>query len=180
MLKGMIILLFVTIGFNVILPTIMNKIHKQVKITKTKENFVVSIPRIVFWIGAVESIVCWLVMTLFTVFSDPDPHWIFYITFGLFSLLGLYLVVKTVTFRVVVKGDLITVYSALRRPYSFRFNEIVFVKRQVKQTYYGQGERMIIKAKDKKRVIVESSEISYFRMLDKIKNEVSDDLRTGF
>lgn len=180
MLKGMIILLFVTIGFNVILPTIMNKIHKQVKITKTKENFVVSIPRIVFWIGAVESIVCWLVMTLFTVFSDPDPHWIFYITFGLFSLLGLYLVVKTVTFRVVVKGDLITVYSALRRPYSFRFNEIVFVKRQVKQTYYGQGERMIIKAKDKKRVIVESSEISYFRMLDKIKNKVSNDLRTGF
>ena len=179
MLKGMIILLFVTIGFNVILPTIMNKIHKQVKITKTKENFVVSIPRIVFWIGAVESIVCWLVMTLFTVFSDPDPHWIFYITFGLFSLLGLYLVVKTVTFRVVVKGDLITVYSALRRPYSFRFNEIVFVKRQVKQTYYGQGERMIIKAKDKKRVIVESSEISYFRMLDKIKNKVSNDLRTG-
>ena len=180
MLKGMIILLFVTIGFNVILPTIMNKIHKQVKITKTKENFVVSIPRIVFWIGAVESIVCWLVMTLFTVFSDPDPHWIFYITFGLFSLLGLYLVVRTVTFRVVVKGDLITVYSALRRPYSFRFNEIVFVKRQVKQTYYGQGERMIIKAKDKKRVIVESSEISYFRMLDKIKNKVSNDLRTGF
>ena len=180
MLKGMIILLFVTIGFNVILPTIMNKIHKQVKITKTKENFVVSIPRIVFWIGAVESIVCWLVMTLFTVFSDPDPHWIFYITFGLFSLLGLYLVVKTVTFRVVVKGDLITVYSALRRPYSFRFNEIVFVKRQVKQTYYGQGERMIIKSKDKKRVIVESSEISYFRMLDKIKNKVSNDLRTGF
>ena len=176
----MIILLFVTIGFNVILPTIMNKIHKQVKITKTKENFVVSIPRIVFWIGAVESIVCWLVMTLFTVFSDPDPHWIFYITFGLFSLLGLYLVVKTVTFRVVVKGDLITVYSALRRPYSFRFNEIVFVKRQVKQTYYGQGERMIIKAKDKKRVIVDSAEVSYFLMLDKIKNEVSNDLRTGF
>ena len=180
MLKGMIILLFVTIGFNVILPTIMNKIHKQAKITKTKENFVVSIPRIVFWIGAVESTICLLVMTLFTVFSDPDPHWIFYITFGLFLLLGLYLVVKTVTFYVVVKGDLITVYSATRRPYSFRFHEIEFVKREVKQTNYGQNERMIIKAKDKKRVIVDSAEVSYFLMLDKIKNEVSNDLRTGF
>lgn len=180
MLIRIIVLLLITIGCNVVLPTIMNKIHKQVKTSKTKEEFVVSIPRIVFWIGAVESTICLLVMTLFTVFSDPDPHWIFYITFGLFSLLGLYLVVKTVTFYVVVKGDLITVYSATRRPYSFRFQEIVLVKRQVKQTYYGPRERMIIKAKDKKRVIVESSEISYFRMLDKIKNEVSDDLRTGF
>lgn len=180
MLIRIIVLLLITIGCNVILPTIMNKIHKQVKTSKTKEEFVVSIPRIVFWIGAVESTICLLVMTLFTVFSDPDPHWIFYITFGLFLLLGLYLVVKTVTFYVVVKGDLITVYSATRRPYSFRFQEIVLVKRQVKQTYYGPRERMIIKAKDKKRVIVDSAEVSYFLMLDKIKNEVSNDLRTGF
>ena len=78
------------------------------------------------------------------------------------------------------RGDSITVYSALRRPYSFRFHEIEFVKREVKQTNYGQNERMIIKAKDKKRVIVDSAEVSYFLMLDKIKNEVSDDLRTGF
>lgn len=178
MLIRIIVLLLITIGCNVVLPTIMNKIHKQVKTSKTKEEFVVSIPRIVFWIGAVESTICLLAMTLFTVFSDS--HWLLYIPFGLFLLLGLYLVVKTVTFYVVVKGDLITLYSATRRPYSFRFHEIEFVKRQVKQTYYGPRERMIIKAKDKKRVIVESSEISYFRMLDKIKNEVSDDLRTGF
>ncbi len=112
------------------------------------------------------------------IFDDPD--WIFYVSSCLLLLLCLYLIIKTVTFRVVVKGDLITVYSATRRPYSFRFQEIVLVKRQVKQTYYGPRERMIIKAKDKKRVIVESSEISYFRMLDKIKNEVSNDLRTGF
>ena len=53
-------------------------------------------------------------------------------------------------------------------------------KDAVKLANYGLDHWLTLKAKDKKRVIVESSEISYFRMLDKIKNKVSNDLRTGF
>lgn len=178
MLIRIIVLLLIIIGCDIIVPTIVKKIHKQAATCETPESFTIVIPRFVFWLGIVGSNLCVLGLLVLPIFDDPD--WIFYVSSCLLLLLCLYLIIKTVTFRVVVKGDLITVYSALRRPYSFRFHEIEFVKREVKQTNYGPRERMIIKAKDKKRVIVDSAEVSYFLMLDKIKNEVSNDLRTGF
>ena len=102
MLIRIIVLLLIIIGCDIIVPTIMKKIHKQAATCETPESFTIVIPRFVFWLGIVGSNLCVLGLIVLPIFDDPD--WIFYVSFCLLLLLCLYLVIKTVAFRVVVKG----------------------------------------------------------------------------
>ena len=114
----------------------------------------------------------------FTFLSNERPHFIFYVVFGLFLWLGTYLIVKTLNFKVIVKEKKITVFSAFRKPYSFTFGEIVSAVRQIKNQM--KSERIVVKTVSGKRLIVESSEISYKRFAKKVQLEVRREYLVGF
>lgn len=143
------------------------------------ENFTVMIPDIVLIIGVLDVIVDSTLLLCFTFLSEEIPHIIFYVFFGLFLSLGMYLIIKTLTFKVVVKGKKITVYSPFRKVYSFTFDEITSAVRQVKKNQL-KSERIVIKNKAGKRLIVESAEISYKRFVKKIQLEVKNEYLVGF
>ena len=74
--------------------------------------------------------------------------------------LGTFLILKTTMFKVVVNNEDITVYSIFKKPYSFTFSDIIAVQRQVKERYT-PAERIVVKTKSGRKVIVEHSEAGY-------------------
>ncbi len=147
--------------------------------TMSDENFTVMIPSIVLIIGTMGALMSTVVLLCFTFLSDELPHFIFYVTFGLFFWIGMYLILKTLTFKVIVKGEKITVFSAFKNPYTFTFSEIVSVVRQVKKNQ-AKSEKLVIKTADGKKLIVESLEISYKRFAKKVQLEVNNEYLVGF
>lgn len=143
------------------------------------KNFTLSIPNIVLVIGAMCAVMSIVVLLLFTVLSSELPHMIFYMVFGLFFWLGIYLIVKTLSFKIIVKGEKITVFSPFRKAYSFHFSEITSVIRQTKKNK-ANSERIVIKTTTNKKLIVESTEISYKRFLKKIQIVVKSEYLKGF
>lgn len=145
----------------------------------TDQNFAVFIPGIVAIIGATLSGMCIIILICFSFFSEETPHIIFYLAFGMFLWLGLYLIIKTLCFRVIVKKQIITVYPLFGKQFTFSFREITSVLRQVKQNQL-KSERMVIRIESGKKFIVESSEISYFRFMKRLKAEVPASFLHGF
>lgn len=142
-------------------------------------NFSVTIPNTVLIIGIMDAAMSVTVLLCFTLFSSKLPHLIFYIFFGLFFWLGIYLIIKTLNFKVIVKGDTITVFSTLKKTFSFTFSEIISAVRQTKNNKI-KSERIVIKTISNKKLIVESSEISYKRFAKRIKLEVKSEYLIGF
>ena len=154
---------------------------KNIKISKktSSENFSIFIPSTVLVIGIIDILVFLALLLGFTVLSNERPHLIFYVFCGLGIWLGTYLCIKTLTFKVVVKDEIITVFTAFRKPYSFTFGEIVSAVRQVKKNQL-KSERIVIKTTNKMRLIVESGEVSYKRFAKKIQSKVKKEYLTGF
>ena len=159
--------------------SLLKKSNITLRKTMSDEHFTVMLPKIVLYIGIAADVVFGLVLVLFTFFSEELPHVIFYIIFGLFFWIGTYLILKTIRFRVIVRGEEITVFSILKKPYSFTFHEIVSAVRQVKNNQVN-SERIVVKTTAGRKLIVESSEISYKRFAKKIRSTVAKDRLYGF
>lgn len=154
--------------------------------TMSDENFIVKLPRSFLALGVAGTILFGTIMLGFTLFSNEPLDGskfpvmiIFYAVFGGFIWLCIFLALKTVKFKVVVKGDKITVYSVLSEPYSFMFTEIVSVFREANNNQL-KSERMVLEIATGKTLVVESAEISYERLLRRIKSEVKNKLLEGF
>ena len=158
---------------------VIQKSGKKECHTMSDGNFTVMIPNIVFVIGVICALMSLAVLLGFTFLSDELPHFIFYLCFGLFFWIGMYLAFKTLTFKVMVKGKEIIVFSAFKKPYSFTFSEINSVVRQVKKNQI-KSERIVLKTVYGKKLIVESSEISYKRFVKRIQSEVESQYLSGF
>ncbi len=157
----------------------MQKSNLKISKTMSDKYFIVMIPKIVLIIGAVCDLMSAMVLFGFTFFSKELPHIIFYIVFGFFLWLGTYLILKTLKFKVIVKGEEITVCSIFIKPYTFTFSDIISVVRQIKRNQV-KSERIVIKTASGKTLIVESTEISYKRFLQRIKSEVKSEFLFGF
>ena len=143
------------------------------------DNFTIKLSPVMFVVGVLGVITATAVMLGFTFLSNEKPHYIFYIVFGSFFLLSAYLAIKTLTFKVVVKGDQITVYSALKKPYTFTFSEIVSAVRHVKPNQI-KTESIVIKTANGKKLTVGSVEEEYERFSKRIRAEVSKQYLVGF
>lgn len=157
----------------------IQKSNRQISRTMSDESFVVMVPKIVLIIGIIGDSMFSAIILGFTLFSKELPHIIFYIVFELFIWLGTYLILKALRFKVVVKGEKITICSIFKKPYTFTFSEIVSVVRQVKRNQV-KSERIVIKTVSGKKLIVESAEISYKRFLQEIKAKVKSEYLVGF
>ncbi len=161
---------------------IMEKQSNRVSSKMTDKNFTVMIPNMILFIGAGIALMTLAAMVSF-VFLRPDAP--FYTKLGiqcflgLFLYLGVYWVIKTLTFRVVVQDEWITVYPTMRKPYSFTFSEIASALRQVKNNEV-KSERIVIKTTTGRKLIVERAEISYRRFAKRIQEEVPQSRLVGF
>lgn len=176
---GIILSVIFLPAYVAVIFSVIQKSKVKISNTMSDKNFTVMVPSIVLIIGAMCALMSTLVLLGFTFLSDELPHVIFYVVFGLFFWLGMYLIIKTLTFKVIVKGERITVFSAFRKPYSFTFSKIVSAVRQVKKNQT-KSERIVIKTTDGKKLIVESAETSYKRFVKKLQLEVSSEYLDGF
>lgn len=148
--------------------------RKIPKIARQNDDvFNVFIPEAVMYLGVLLTVMCSALILIPTFFGNP--HRMMYLFTGIMLWFGIYMIVRPLTFRIVVKGKEITVYSALQKPYTFTFDDIVFVKRQVKKNMT-RSERIVIKTKFGKKLIAENAEVSYRRFVKKIKQEIDEDI----
>lgn len=97
------------------------------------ENFIVFIPKMVATIGLIGSLLALVVFIIFVFFSEQKLHWIFYFVFSTMFGWGVYLVLKTLRFKVIVNKNTIEVTPTFSKTYSFMFEDIISVKRQTKK-----------------------------------------------
>ncbi len=139
------------------------------------KSFTVCAPKEAGVVGVVGVLVFGLFIVL-SPFMWPNEsaknRIIFYVIFGTAVILCAYLLVKSLRFRVVVKKEKITVIPLLSKTYTFTFDDIETVMRQVKNRYKGKAERVIIYTKYDKKVIVDSSYVSYEKLVERIIESV--------
>jgi hypothetical protein len=162
-----------------IIFTLITK-EKPINYSKmTDDNFIILVPSIIKTIGIICESMFGIVVIFFTISSQTLPHIVFYIIFGFGMYIGMYLILKAVKWKVSVKDDLITVDPIFLKQYTFKFNDIISVKRQVKKNNL-KSERIVIRTRGGKKLIVESLEISYWRLVKKIKKSVREEVLSGF
>lgn len=175
-----IILLIIFLPACVLLAfSLIKKSGNKTSTRMSDKNFTVMLSSTILGIGALEILVLTALLLGFTFFSEELPHLILYVISGVGIWMGMYLILKTLNFKVIVKDEKITVFSTFRKPYSFTFDEIVSAVRQVKNNQV-KSERIVIKTKNGKKLIVESVEISYERFSKRIQSEVRSEYLFGF
>lgn len=148
----------------------------------TKDKFTVSIPNICATIGTITAIVSgsFILLSPWIWPNESDSMIIFYVIFGALFWLGIYLIMKTIRFRIVVEKNQITVYPLFARAYTFTFEDINSVERQTKNMNRRQAERIVIRTKQGRKVIAEDAFIAYFKLVDKIQACVDVSKLKGF
>lgn len=141
----------------------------------SKNKFIIYIPEVYAVVGFLVA----FVFSAFILFSPllwPNENGksliVFYISFGAFVLLGIYIIIKSLRFRIVVDKGVLTVYPLFQKSYSFTFDEVEIVTRQTKKRYEGYAERLVVRTKDGKKTIIESSFVNYKKMVEQIIENV--------
>ena len=75
--------------------------------------------------------------------------------YGAFISIGLYMLVLTKKWKVIVKNDKIMVYPLIKGEYSFICDEIVSMQRQVKKNRV-KSERIVIKTNSKRNSLLKA------------------------
>ena len=151
----------------------------QINFKNSTADIIVTVPKMVMSIGIVSVLSFTLVVIGFTLFSEEKPHIVFYLIFGLFIWLGTFLIIKTLMFKVIVTKNKITVFPVLNKSYSFTFDQIVSATRQTKNNQV-KSERIVIKTDKNKKLIVESSELSYKKFKNKTEKELNVTIKLGY
>ena len=175
-----IILLAICVPTCILLAfSLRRKEKNKTKRRPSDDNFTVELPEEILELGLTGVVMATALMLIFTFVTGDEPHLIFYIVFGSFFLVSTYLGIRTLISKVVVKGDQITVYSALKKPYTFTFSEIISAVRRVKPNQL-KTEYIDIKTANGKKLTVGSVEEEYERFYRRIRAEVDTQYLVGF
>lgn len=172
--------------FSTLLPLILSIIFVSIQKSNHKKSakmtdnkFTVQLPTFVALLGGLLCLIAVFMGIGFTFFSNERPHFIFYLCLGFFFIPGVYLILKTFRFKVMVNDKNITVFSIIKKPYSFKFDEVITAVRQTKKNQV-KSERIVVKTIHGQKLIVESAEVAYKRFVKKIKTEVKKECLHGF
>lgn len=163
---------------SIVFVSIQKSNHKKSS-KMTDNNFTVQLPSFVALLGGLLCLIALIMGIGFTFFSNESPHFIFYLCLGFFFLPGIYLILKTVCFKVIVNDKNVKVFSIIKKPYSFNFDEVITAVRQTKKNQV-KSERIVVKTIHGQKLIVESAEVAYKRFVKKIKTEVKNECLHGF
>lgn len=144
----------------------------------TNENFVVMYPRITVIIGIMGILIGASLFGAGIYLNEiEDP--IFYVVFGVFILIGIYLLLKSVRWKIVVSGDEITIHPVYGDAYTFSFSDIASVKRQVSGDKT-KPDKVTLKTNFDKRIVFDSMCVSYHFFVSRLKAEVNSEYLSGF
>lgn len=146
---------------------------------KGTNELVLTVPEIVGHVGVIDLCIFSVLAIFFFLTSEEQLHWSFYLLYGAFISIGLYMFALTKKWKVIVKNDRILAYPLIKGAYSFTCGEIVSVQRQVKKNRV-KSERIVIKTNSKKKLIVESGHTSYFKFVSYLLDKTESDIRHGF
>ncbi len=113
----------------------------------------------------------------FTLFSYKTLHIVFYICFGAFILLFLYLYIKAQNCRVYVNDKGFCVQPMFRKRRYYTFEDIKYVKRQVKSN---GAERVLVYFNFGKKLKSEKTELNYNKFVNTLTVNLSADKLIGF
>ena len=178
------------VAFAITMPTVLTFVFTAIRNAKsnprggiTDQEFVVKYPRIIAWIGFVGNAILVAVGIILTLYwsgkANTTSFVLFYVVFGLFILLGTYLVLKCLIFRIDVSGEQIKAHNLFRRPHTFSFNDIDSAEVQIKVSNINP-ERIIIRTTSGKKIIAESMAKSYDRIVKRVKEEVPSERLKGY
>ena len=143
------------------------------------KKIVLTVPAIVGQIGIIDLVIFSILAIYFFFTTKGQLHWSFYMFYGVFVSVSLFMIILSKKWKVIVKKDNIMVYPLIGEKYSFSFDEIISIERQVKRNRR-KSERVIIKTNTKKRLIVESAHISYFKFILYLLERTESNIRCGF
>lgn len=158
------------IVFSFIRNTLIYKLEPKCK-------YIIQAPKITLLISLLGLIFVSLLLVGFTLFSYKTLHIVFYVCFGLFIFLFLYLYFKVQNCRVYVNDKEFCVQPMFRNRYYCKFDDIKYVKRQVKSN---GAERVLIYFNYGKKLKIEKIQINYKEFLKSLTYNVSYDKLTGF
>lgn len=144
-----------------------------------KNQLVVQLPSFTGTIGLFGAFLMIGITILLSVVSSPTPHPVFYVLMSVLTYMSLFLFLKAKFWRITVEDNIINVHPIVKKPYSFHFQDIIFVKRQVKQNRVN-SERVVIKTSTGKKVIAESAELGYEQLVKLIVERVDNQFLEGF
>jgi len=130
-----------------------NKVKEKVKVIKD-EHIILRLPKIYIWIGCIDILI--FSAFLFDVISFPDRTDSLWtgIIFGLFILLGLFLVILSITWRIEIfrHKDYFIYRTCFCKTYIIHYNECI---------YYKRTDNQIVLKTDKKKFRIDIHAINF-------------------
>ena len=150
---------------------------KNVRKSITDKHFTVEYPNYMLGLGVLDCVGVLFIFLLYVVDGRTPTRFDIYELSILVLLFWMwtYLIIKPVASKIVVSNDKITVYSFLKKVYSFNFSDIASVKLRGKKFYYCYAEKITIVTKQGKKFKVENLEIQYERFCKLIKANVPNE-----
>ena len=156
------------------------------------EHIIISSSRYFSYIGFIVTVSMAAIIIIFTLSGQLQSmlsKLIFYSVFGAFLWLGLWLILISLKYRVIVAGDEITVIPIIMKPNTFCFRDILSVVRKTnpvatleENSRFMENELVIITTIQGKKLKVESesTDIAYTKFIKAIKAKVDREKLRGF
>ena len=168
-----LLIIIVPIAISILLLVMEKRAGKEEK-GMTEDRFVVHQGKITVWIG----IICTLFFgTMLAVSFIYDEKWWAYAGFSAFMLLGVFLAVYSISWKVSVKGDEIRVSSLFKKARIFTFDTIKTVKVRVHRLYQTQV-KLVVSSESEKLMCIESHCVGYNLFVSRLQQKGIEFLMT--
>ena len=147
---------------------------------RRKSCYVVCIPDFVAVLGTVFAAAVSLlgVYAALTASGAKSEMLIIYLICGGGQWLGIYAAALTIRWRIVVKGNDLTVYPLFSKIYQINLRDVISAKRQVKDNQT-RSERIVLRT-SRHRVVIDKSMIAYNLFKAHLESELPQSIREGF
>lgn len=123
---------------------IMKKRDKKEEEIFLPNDFIITNPKSYFWIGIICAIIFFAFTILAVIFPDTAEWWI-YVFFIACSLLGFLMAYYCKMSYIKVSEDTITYNTVIKKPQTFKFEDITKIKKQYNGIDVYCGEKRIFK-----------------------------------
>ncbi len=123
---------------------VMKKSDKKAEESFLPNDFIITQPASYFWVGISCAVVFFAFTILAVIFPDTAEWWI-YVFFIILSFLGILMAYYCKMSYIKVSEDTITYNAVIKKPQTFKFEDITKIKKEVNGIVVYCGEKRIFK-----------------------------------
>lgn len=123
---------------------VMKKKDKKTEESFISDEFIITQPKSYFWVGISCAVVFFAATILAVIFPDTAEWWI-YVFFIALSFLGILMAYYCKMSYVKVSDDTITYNAVIKKPHTFKIEDITKIKKQVDGISVYCGEKRMFK-----------------------------------